>query len=338
MRFQRLDLNLLVALDALLTERSVSTAADRICLSQSATSSALGRLREYFKDDLLVMRGRQMVLTPRAEDLIEPVKAVLKQIEANIALPPDFDPETCDRTIRIMTSDYATEVLLSGALQHFAVAAPHMSFELLPLGEAIHETLERGMIDLLVTIEYALMPNHPSRHLFDDDYVVVGWTGNPQLAQELTRDLYFSLGHVSSKFGKSRMPAFEEWFMRSQSIERRVEVITPTFLSCPFLVVGTQRIATVQRRLAERMAQYLPIKIMELPVEIPPVRIAVQWHRSMDNHPAIRWVVDELAHMAADKISSDGEEMDDIDAMGIVPGNVELSQLFQAAMTAGTRH
>lgn len=94
MRFQRLDLNLLVALDALLTERSVSLAAERICLSQSATSSALGRLRDYFGDDLLILRGRQMVLTARAELLVEPVRAVLDQIHRTIAVTPPFDPAT----------------------------------------------------------------------------------------------------------------------------------------------------------------------------------------------------------------------------------------------------
>ena len=85
MRFGRLDLNLLVALDALLTEKSVSLAADRLCLSQSATSSALGRLRDYFGDELLVVKGRHMILTARAEELIEPVRAVLEQIRSAVA-------------------------------------------------------------------------------------------------------------------------------------------------------------------------------------------------------------------------------------------------------------
>jgi DNA-binding transcriptional LysR family regulator len=113
MRFGRLDLNLLVALDALLTEKSVSLAADRLCLSQSATSSALGRLRDYFGDELLVVRGRQMVLTARAESLVEPVRAVLEQVRSTIAVAPQFDPATADRQIRIMASDYSTEVLLA---------------------------------------------------------------------------------------------------------------------------------------------------------------------------------------------------------------------------------
>ncbi len=116
MRYGRLDLNLLVALDVLLTERSVSLAADRLCLSQSATSSALGRLREYFEDELLVVKGRAMILTARAEELIEPVRAVLEQIRTTVAVAPPFDPATADRTIRMMASDYSTEVLLTRVL------------------------------------------------------------------------------------------------------------------------------------------------------------------------------------------------------------------------------
>ncbi len=122
MRFGRLDLNLLVALDALLTERSVSLAADRLCLSQSATSSALGRLREYFGDELLVVKGRHMILTARAEELIEPVRAVLEQIRSTIAIAPEFDPATADRQVRIMASDYTTQVLLAEALARIAAA------------------------------------------------------------------------------------------------------------------------------------------------------------------------------------------------------------------------
>lgn len=332
MRFQRLDLNLLVALNALLEERSVSAAADRIYLSQSATSSALGRLREYFKDDLLVMRGRHMVLTPRAEELITPVQEVLRQIEAKIALPPEFTPETCDRTITIMASDYSTEVLLSHVLKQLAVTAPNISFEILPLGENIHEALERGTIDLLISIDCSLMAHHPTQFLFQDDYVVVGCANNPLLNNGMTRDLYFQLGHVATKFGRSRLPAFEELFMRSQSIQRRVEVATGSFLSCPFLVVGTERIATVQRRLATRMAQYLPLKVMELPLDIPPVRVAAQWHRSMDKHPAIRWVVGELARIAAEKPPCPVGKT-------AVPPRMELAHLFQpVSATGSTRH
>jgi DNA-binding transcriptional LysR family regulator len=299
MRFQRLDLNLLVALDALLAERSVSLAADRICLSQSATSGALSRLREYFADELLVMKGRQMVLTSRAESLVEPVRAVLQQIHSTIAVTPPFDPATSDRTITLMTSDYLTEVLLSTAIDRILRRAPNMRFEILSMHDHIIEALERGEMDLLITIDYAISPDHPSRILFEDDYVVVGWAGNPDMHGEMTRELYFRLGHVTTRFGRARLPAFEDWFIRRQHQQRRVEIVAANFLTVPGLVIGTNRIATMHQRLAHRMAANLPLVIKPVPMAIPHIRSMAQWHISNNNDPAIRWVVECLAAEAA---------------------------------------
>lgn len=298
MRLDRLDLNLLVALDALLAERSVSLAADRICLSQSATSSALGRLRDYFADDLLVQKGRQMVLTARAEGLVDPVRAVLEQIRTTIAVPPPFDPATSDRTIRIMASDYIIEVLLAAAMTDLQQQAPGMRFEMQSLSEALLESLERGAIDLLITIDYAMSADHPSQILFEDDYVVVGWNGNPAMAGPMTKELYFELGHVTARFGRARVSAFEDWFVRRQKRQRRVEIVTHSFLSLPGLVIGSDRIATMHRRLATRMAAYLPLTLREVPMDIPPIREAIQWHISSNNDPAIRWVVERIMSYA----------------------------------------
>lgn len=301
MRFGRLDLNLLVALDALLTERSVSLAADRLCLSQSATSSALGRLRDYFGDELLVVRGRQMVLTARAEELAEPVRAVLEQVRTTIAIAPQFDPATSDRQIRLMASDYSTEVLLSKVLLELEREAPGIRFEIQPMNDFPVDSIERNQIDLLLTIDFAISPDHPSMILFEDDHVVVGWKDNPAMQGQMTRAMYFEMGHVTSRFGKSRIPAFEDAFMRRQKQGRRVEVVAPTFLSVPGLIIGTNRIATLHRRLAKRMAKTLPIVWCELPFDVPPIREALQWHITNNNDASLRWVIERIAAMAREE-------------------------------------
>jgi LysR family transcriptional regulator, nod-box dependent transcriptional activator len=298
MRFQRLDLNLLVALDALLSEKSVSLAADRLCLSQSATSSALGRLRDYFGDDLLVMKGRGMVLTARAEELIDPVRAVLEQIRTTVAIAPAFDPATADRQVRIMASDYSTQVLLAGALAMLEQDAPHLRFEIQPMGDNPVEAVERGQIDLLLTIDFAISADHPSLMLFEDDYVVVGDPANPAMQGEMTRERYFSLGHVTARFGKSRTPAFDDWFVRRQKTQRRIEIVAPTFLSQAGLVAGTRRIATMHRRLAHQVVPTMGLVMREVPFDIPPIREAIQWHLSNNNDRALRWVVERLAAYA----------------------------------------
>jgi DNA-binding transcriptional LysR family regulator len=330
MRFQRLDLNLLVALDALLAERSVSLAAERICLSQSATSSALGRLREYFGDELLVVKGRHMVLTARAEALVTPVRAVLEQVRSTIAVSPPFDPLTSDRTITLMASDYMTEVLLTTALRDIRAAAPLMRFEILPINEAV-ESLERGGLDILLTIDFALSQDHPSQVLFEDDYVVVGWKDSPVMQGAMTRERYFELGHVTARFGRARVPAFDDWFMRRQTQQRRIEVVAPSFLSVASLVIGTDRITTMHRRLARRVAEQLPVVMKPVPFDIPSIREAAQWHIANNNDPAIRWVVERLTAVAAEKSApAAGDKVVDLDAVRRAYSHDEIAEQFRA--------
>lgn len=301
MRFGRLDLNLLVALDALLTEKSVSLAAERLCLSQSATSSALGRLREYFGDELLVVRGRQMVLTARAESLTQPVQAVLEQVRATIAVAPQFDPATSDRQIRIMASDYSTEVLISKVIQELNVIAPGIRLEIQPMNDLPVDSLERNQIDLLLTVDFAISSDHPSQVLFEDDHVVIGWNENPAMQEPMTRAHYFNLGHVTSRFGKARIPAFEDAIMRRQKQNRRVEVVAPTFLSVPGMIIGTNRVATMHRRLAARLSRIYPLVVCELPFDIPPIREVLQWHLANNNDAGLRWVIERIAAHAVEK-------------------------------------
>lgn len=299
MRFQRLDLNLLVALDALLQERSVSLAAERIHLSQSAMSSALGRMRDYFGDDLLVLKGRHMVPTARGEALIEPVRALLEQIRQTITVPPPFDPATSDRRLSIMASDYAIDVLLHRALLAFEREAPGVTFEICPLADDVVDELLRGRADLLVTIDTTISSDLPSVPLFEDDFVAVGWAGNPALAGGMTRELYETLGHVVTRFGKSRTPAFDEWAIRSQVIQRRIEVVAPDFTSVATFLTGSRRIATVHRRLARQWEGRLPLVAMEMPFQIPRIRQAAQWAPSSDNDPAVAWLAMRLQQIAA---------------------------------------
>lgn len=300
MRFQKLDLNLLVVLDALLQERSVSLAADRVHLSQSATSSALGRLRDYFEDELLVLRGRQMVLTPRGEELIHPVAAVLDQIRTTIAVAQPFDPAHTDRNVTIMASDYTVEVLLRRALLVFAEEAPSMRFEISPMGDNLVDELQRGFADLLITLDTVISTEHPSEMLYEDDFVVVAWSGNRVTDGPMTKALYEQLGHVTVRFGRQRTPSFEEWALRSQAVHRRIEVVAPTFASVAGLLVGSERIATMHRRLANSMARAMPLKIMEVPFDIPSIRQAVQWSQASANDHALLWVVSRLKQIAAE--------------------------------------
>ncbi len=135
MNFRGLDLNLLVAMDALLTERSTTRAGERVYLSQSAMSGALGRLRAFFDDELLIQVGQRMVLTPLAEDLVNPVREALLAIEKVVNKDQVFDPGTSSRRFRIMMSDYAAVVLMTRAMPAIQQMAPNVAIELVSNSE-----------------------------------------------------------------------------------------------------------------------------------------------------------------------------------------------------------
>ncbi|MFO1340480.1 MAG: LysR family transcriptional regulator [Burkholderiaceae bacterium] len=298
MRFNKLDLNLLVALDAMLTERNISRAAERLHLSQSAMSNALGRLRDYFGDELLVPVGRRMALTPRAEALQESVRELLVRVETTIAVQPEFEPDTSDRVFRLFVSDYTVFVLMPHVLALAAAQAPGLRFDLLPQMDQPHRALERGEIDLLIIPEGFCSPEHPSEVIFEDRFDCVVWQGSALAREPLTLETYLDAGHVVVRTGRTQQ-SYEEEFLKSQGIARRIEVTTTSFAAPPHLVVGTERIATVHHLLAGSAARHLPLACVPPPIEIPPLQQAVQWHKYRSDDPGLRWVRNLLAEAAA---------------------------------------
>ncbi|MFT3907263.1 MAG: LysR family transcriptional regulator [Steroidobacteraceae bacterium] len=298
MHFRKLDLNLLVALDALLSERNVSRAAERLYLSQSAASGALARLREYFHDELLTPMGRQLVLTPLAETLLPSVRAILRQIHETIESKPAFDPAQSERRFRIMASDYTTTVLLAEALRRIEALAPGLSFDMVPQSETPADSLERGEVELVVVPEAYVSQAHPAATLFEDSFVCVVWNENSEVGSELSWEQYLQLGHVVARFGRARMPAFDEWFLNRYGYARRIEVVTTQFNTLPHLVIGTRRVATVHRRLAQMYVKYLPLRIVTPPVEFPTIVESLQWHAGQERDPAMQWLRGRLLEAA----------------------------------------
>ena len=291
MRFNKLDLNLLVALNALLTERNISRAAVRVHLSQPAMSNALARLRAYFEDELLVPSGRQLIWTPRAEALVEPVREVLMRIDSTIAAQPHFDPATASRAFTLLVSDFTTTVFVPALLERLYHEAPGVRIDLRMQYTNPAEILEQGDADLLIIPAQYASPDHPSQPLFEENYMCVTWTGNRHIQDKLSFDDYLAAGHVLANFsGAAQTPAFDGWFLERFGITRRVEVTAPTLAALPSLVVGTDRIATVHRRLAERVRHLLPIRIWEPPLEIPKLVQMLQWHKYRNNDLALAWL------------------------------------------------
>ena len=290
MRLDRFDLNLLVVLDALLEERNVTKASKRVYLGQSATSAALARLREYFGDELLVPVGRTLMLTPLAESLVAPVRDTLLRARATIARKPAFDPATAERRFLLVASDYATTVMLAQAIPLLARQAPGVAIDIRSPAKDIFELFERGDIDLLVMPEQftASIP-HPQEAWFSDEQVCMVWNGNTTVGESISFEQYMSMGHVSVRFGDARSVVFEEWFLPRYGKQRKVEISVDNFSTLPLLVIGTQRIATVHRRLAETFARHLPLRLLKPPFAMPPLVEMMCWPKHLDHDPAHLW-------------------------------------------------
>jgi LysR family nod box-dependent transcriptional activator len=289
MRFNKLDLNLLVALDAMLKERSISRAAEKLHVSQPAMSSALSRLREYFNDELLVQVGRKMEPTPRAQVLQEAVRDVLVRVDTTIAAQPEFDPATAEREFRLFVSDYTLDVLMPHVLALAGEQAPAVRFQLLSQVDQPQRSLERGEADLLVIPKSYCSPEHPQERLFNEEFCCIVWDRSRWFGRTLSFEDYVSAGHVVMQ-PSGGQPAFESWFMQRYGISRRIEVTTYSFTSAPRLVVGTQRIATVHMRLAQQVQQSLPLQALTLPVPVPPMEQSMQWHKYRTQDPGLMWL------------------------------------------------
>jgi len=298
MRYRRIDLNLLAALNLLLNERNVSRTAAALNVSQSTMSGILSRLREVFDDELLVPVGRQLQLTPLGASLLAPTQDAMLRIDSLLATKPQFDAATAARHFVIAASDYALSDFLADALQVISHEAPGLSFDVVQIGTPGTAGLESGEVDFAVMPANMVNTEHPYRVLFEDGYTVIAWDSNRQLGETLDLATYKRLGHVLLRPGKVGQPWFEQWYLNEHGDSRRVEVRVHSFNLMPQMVVGTDRIATVQSRLARRCAQTLPLRLYPLPMAAPKLTEVLQWNRLHDQDPGNRWLRERMLELA----------------------------------------
>ena len=292
MRFQGLDLNLLVALDALLTQRNQTIAARTVNLSQPAMSAALARLRDYFHDEILVLHGRRLVPTTLGEALVGPTREALQYIKMTLAAREAFDPATTTKQFRIVLSDFMAIVFFARVIDRVSKIAPRATFELLPFSDQPDDLLKRGEIDFLIFPDLYLSDAYPRSPMFGEQLVCVACRSNKKIGTSITLDQYKSMGHVAAQFGARREPAIEERLLFQHGVRRNIEVTVQSFSMIPHLVVGTQRIATMHSRLARHYARMLPLRILSLPLELGHFTEALQWPPLHQKDPASVWLRD----------------------------------------------
>ncbi|MCT4372801.1 LysR family transcriptional regulator [Yangia mangrovi] len=298
MRFRGLDLNLLVALEALLDESSVSAAARRLNLSQAATSNALARLRDHFEDELLVRVGRQMAQTDRGRVLHREVAAVLRQIEARVLVPGAFDPAAQDRQVTIMAAEAVSLGFLACVGREVRTRAPRIRLVVRPLGGNPQAQLDRGEIDLLaIPLQYAA-GGHPQAPLYDEPYSVICWRDAEIAARPLTAEAYVGADHVLLELGPDRKTPIDRILVEQLHGQLSGSVTVSGHAAVPWHVLGTERLGTLPDRTARQFAEVLPLAVRPLPFDIPANRLVLQWGRHAEGDTGLRWLCDLMMTLA----------------------------------------
>lgn len=291
------DLNLLVALHALLSERHVTRAASAVGTSQSAMSRALGRLREMFDDPILVRTKAGMVPTARALALYPEVEELLARIR-EVIRPARFDPRAAVGAVRIAAPDIVSYMLVPPLLQRLAREAPGLDLEVVGWSGRWREELERGAVDLTVGIPMGDEPNLYSRPLVTHAWACVLRKGHPALSKKWTVELFAGLDHVLvSLVGRGGGHVDEA--LAAHGLTRRIALRLPYPALAPRIVAETDLVVTSPRWLALKLASAGDIVVRRPPIPVPPVRIALVWHERSHRDPQQRWLRDALAREAA---------------------------------------
>ncbi|WP_378941332.1 LysR family transcriptional regulator [Paracoccus sp. R86501] len=297
MRFNRLDLNLLAALDILMETRSVSRAAEQMFITQSAMSSALNRMRIYFEDPLLVQVGRRMELSPLALTLRAPLREIMMQIETTTMLRPYFDPAETTREFSIVMSDYILSVMGSKLVRHVSRVAPNVCLNLRPQSGQPGLLLDNGDVDLVIAPEFIVSPNHESRFLFEDQLKVIACAEGPYGGGPLDLETFKKAPQVVME-PMTGLDSHSTVAMREAGIKANKIVSTYSFASIPHLLQGTDRIALVQERLARAGFVGGGLIVTDPPIKFAPLREVLQWRSHHSSDPGLNWLSDIIYQIA----------------------------------------
>lgn len=300
MDLRKIDLNLLVAFDILLEETSVTRAADRLFVGQSAMSATLARLRSLLDDPILVRQGRKMVPTPQAEALAGPIRDILDRTSATLSKRKVFDPKVDHRTISIGASDYVTFVFLRYLLRSLSVEAPNVRLNLRSIGDRFIEDLRSHRVDLMITAMEALDDPDEFHHekLFEERYVCVVDASNKAVGDHLTPEQFSAVPYVATHVG--REPSIAEQQLDSLGISRNIEITTTFLLSC-FLVAGTGMMTLAHERLAREFAKDLNLRLIDPPVPMSGITELMLWTARNDEDPAHKWLRSRISELARER-------------------------------------
>jgi DNA-binding transcriptional LysR family regulator len=298
MNISGVNLNLLVAFDALYSEQSVTAAARRTGVTQPAMSNTLAQLRALFDDALFVRHRTGLHPTARAKELAEPIRQGLKLLESALSAPR-FEPATSERRFVIAASDYVELVLLPALLRRLDKVAPRVRLQLKPW--SLHEApaeLARGELDLMLGFYDKLPPHHHEQLLFEDEYVCVVRRRHPTVKTRLSLTQYLALSHVLVS-SRSDSPGSVDRALAALGKKRSIGARVSHFMTVPVLVSQTDFVAALDRRVAQVFAVPLGLKLFPPPLKLPKGSVGQVWHEQQHSDPAQRWLRQLIADVAA---------------------------------------
>jgi DNA-binding transcriptional LysR family regulator len=301
----RVDLNLLVHLEALLGERSVTRAAGRVGIGQSAMSHNLARLRELFEDELLTRGSDGMRLTPKAAMLVDPLRTMLSQIQTMVSREKDFDPATEERTFRFGLPDSMEILILPTLLARLREIAPGLHLRLYNIDSSkLLEDLDTDELDL--AIGYDVFPqgqvHHKRRLLFNESYLCMFNAERTGITSaKITLEDYVRLPHILTSLRPARsVRGVVDDALEKLGMQRSVVLTTPRFLTVPYLVARAPVVVTMHARLARLFAAQLGLNLSPPPVTLSEVAVSLLWHASYDHDPAHVWLRQTVADIVSE--------------------------------------
>jgi LysR family nod box-dependent transcriptional activator len=289
MDVRQVNLNLLIALNALLAHRNVTRAATQMGLTQSAMSGELRRLRALFSDELLIRSGREYQLTPLATELVGPVAEIVESIERTLARRLSFDPATDQRSFSLAMSDYAMMVLVEPLLRRLWPRAPGVTLHIHPLSpDGVASMLRPGGMDLVITVRAEFESDLCHVALFSDRYVCVVRADHPQVGEQMTLDLFRRLPRLQWGLGTVLISSTAEQHFKD--LGGPVQMTTESFALAPFVLGCSDLVAVLQERLARRFKDAAGVKLLDLPVSVPDLTEVMYWSPVVDSDPAHRWL------------------------------------------------
>lgn len=289
------DLNLLVVLQALLEEKSVTRAANRVCLSQSATSSALSRLRSVFDDPLLVRWSNKMELSRRGMELKEPVNRAIEAINEVLGSPLQFDPKLAHTTIRMCASDYVGIALLPKLERELQELAPGITLYIHPMREPDSlKRLERDDVDIVIG-NFPETTRLKSDIIFEEKFVCLMRDKHPLLDQvengALSLKQFTSYPHVAIAREGVQQDLIDQW-LSEYDFERTVGIHVPHFLVAPSIVASSDMLVVEATRVATEFQDTFGLAYVDLPQEFGPAELPIHmvWEPHTDEDPCLQWV------------------------------------------------